>query len=272
MYIDDRLPQIISEATDNETGQVLNGMDLLPSIRRRYVHEDYRWFQQELREWEEQFCQAAAPQGESTAAHKPQKKPKEEPRKLTPPPQSPHTLGPSQSSASAEKELQSHISGPEAELFNLAPSDPSVEKDDTQAAGLGPQAKGASEASREALDHEAKLEDDQQQQEGPGQTETTENKVSEVEIPSVGRIMVRADVDGYNEEMMLTPATTGVILAVAKARQTFNKEGPEAGLIKVFHKEYSRLYELSKGDTPGGCSSAARSGLLLPEQGTQSHY
>ncbi|KAA8589172.1 hypothetical protein FQN60_010517 [Etheostoma spectabile] len=33
----------------------------------------------------------AAPQGESTAAHKTQKKPKEEPRKLTPPPQSPHT-------------------------------------------------------------------------------------------------------------------------------------------------------------------------------------
>uniref|UniRef100_A0A8C9YRJ1 Ubiquitin carboxyl-terminal hydrolase n=1 Tax=Sander lucioperca TaxID=283035 RepID=A0A8C9YRJ1_SANLU len=71
MYIDDRLPQLISEATDNETGQVLNGMDSLPSILRRYVHEDNRWFQQELSEWEEQFCQTAAPQGESTPSAEP---------------------------------------------------------------------------------------------------------------------------------------------------------------------------------------------------------
>lgn len=33
-------------------------MDSLPPILRRYVREDNRWFQQELREWEEQFCQA----------------------------------------------------------------------------------------------------------------------------------------------------------------------------------------------------------------------
>ncbi|XP_034744925.1 ubiquitin carboxyl-terminal hydrolase 28 isoform X3 [Etheostoma cragini] len=309
MYIDDRLPQLIS-ATDDETGQVLNGMDSLPSILRRYVHEDNRWFQQELSEWEEQFCQTAAPQGESTAAAEatnlspdnihptpvepapqsgpsteeleqgassepqpdpeaekdpepdPREKPEEEPRRLTPPPQSPgihpedtssaavtETLGPSQSSASTEKELQSQPPGPEAELCNPAPSDPSVEKDNTQAAGLGPQAEGESEASREALEHEAKLDDEQQQQEVPDRQQPTENEVSEVEIPNVGRIMVRADADGYNEEMMLTPAMQGVILAIAKARQTFDKEGPEAGLIKAFHEEYSRLYELSKEET-----------------------
>lgn len=33
---------------------------------------------------------------------------------------------------------------------------------------------------------------------------------------------------------MLTPAMQGIILAIAKARQVFDKEGPEAGLIKVF--------------------------------------
>lgn len=33
--------------------------------------------------------------------------------------------------------------------------------------------------------------------------------------------------------MMLTPAMQGVILAIAKARHIFDKEGPEAGLIKV---------------------------------------
>lgn len=43
-------------------------MDSLPPVLRRYVHEDNRWFQQELSEWEEQFCQTAAPQGECTTA------------------------------------------------------------------------------------------------------------------------------------------------------------------------------------------------------------
>lgn len=33
--------------------------------------------------------------------------------------------------------------------------------------------------------------------------------------------------------MMLTPAMQGIILAIAKARQTFDKDGAEAGLIKV---------------------------------------
>uniref|UniRef100_A0A665VEA3 Ubiquitin carboxyl-terminal hydrolase n=1 Tax=Echeneis naucrates TaxID=173247 RepID=A0A665VEA3_ECHNA len=72
MYIDDRLPHLITEDTDDETGQVLHGMDSLPSILRRYVHEDNRWFQQELSEWEEQFCQTATPQGESTASQRKQ--------------------------------------------------------------------------------------------------------------------------------------------------------------------------------------------------------
>uniref|UniRef100_A0A3Q1FCQ8 Ubiquitin carboxyl-terminal hydrolase n=1 Tax=Acanthochromis polyacanthus TaxID=80966 RepID=A0A3Q1FCQ8_9TELE len=165
MYIDDRLPHLITEDTDDETGQVLHGMDLLPAVLRRYVQEDNRWFQQELSEWEEQFCQTGAD--------------------------------------------------------------------------------GQLEASRDVP--EAEQRDEEQRQEAPSRQRQTENEVSEVEIPNVGRIMVRADADGYNEEMMLTPAMQGVILAIAKARQTFDKEGPEAGLIKqAFHEEYSRLYELSQ--------------------------
>lgn len=37
-----------------ETGQVLEGVDSLPPILRRYVQEDNRWFQQEVEEWEEE--------------------------------------------------------------------------------------------------------------------------------------------------------------------------------------------------------------------------
>lgn len=32
---------------------------------------------------------------------------------------------------------------------------------------------------------------------------------------------------------MLSPAMQGVILAIAKARQTFDRDGSEAGLVKV---------------------------------------
>ncbi|XP_062450709.1 ubiquitin carboxyl-terminal hydrolase 28 isoform X4 [Rhea pennata] len=50
-------------------------------------------------------------------------------------------------------------------------------------------------------------------------------------------------------EVMLSPAMQGVILAIAKARQTFDRDGSEAGLVKAFHEEYCRLYLLAK-ETP----------------------
>uniref|UniRef100_A0A8C7ZL53 Ubiquitin carboxyl-terminal hydrolase n=1 Tax=Oryzias sinensis TaxID=183150 RepID=A0A8C7ZL53_9TELE len=140
MYIDDKLPHLITEDTDNETGQVLHGMDSLPSILRRYVQEDNRWFQQELSEWEEQYCQTATPQEESAVP--------------------------------------------------VDPASSSLEK--VQQMSVEPQFG----APAEKLDQEA-----------------------------------------------------GVILAIAKARQIFDKEGPEAGLIKAFHEEYSRLHELSQEKT-----------------------
>ncbi|CAK6964536.1 ubiquitin carboxyl-terminal hydrolase 28 isoform X1 [Scomber scombrus] len=323
MYIDDRLPNLITEDTDDETGQVLHGMDSLPPVLRRYVHEDNRWFQQELSEWEEQFCQTATPQGESTASAEPpnpspddeqptpvepapQSGPSteeleegaasepqpdseaqkdseseaaekaEEESELTPPlpPQSPGRQ-PDDSSAAVtdtsgpSQDLQCQTSSSEAELSNQEPSDLQVEKkDDAEVAGLGSEAEGDSEASGEAPERGADQENEEQQQQQQGEQEEQqqqqgeqqaeevparqrqpENEVSEVEIPNVGRIMVRADADGYNEEMMLTPAMQGVILAIAKARTTFDKEGPEAGLIRAFHEEYSRLFELSQEET-----------------------
>uniref|UniRef100_A0A8C3END8 ubiquitinyl hydrolase 1 n=1 Tax=Corvus moneduloides TaxID=1196302 RepID=A0A8C3END8_CORMO len=90
----------------------------------------------------------------------------------------------------------------------------------------------------------------------------TSSQVSEVEIPSVGKIPVRSDADGYNEEVMLSPAMQGVILAIAKARQTFDRDGSEAGLVKAFHEEYSRLYLLSK-ETPTPQNDARLQHVLI---------
>ncbi|XP_015225671.1 PREDICTED: ubiquitin carboxyl-terminal hydrolase 28-like [Cyprinodon variegatus] len=303
MYIDDRLPQLITEDTDDETGQVLHGMDSLPAALRRFVQEDNRWFQRELSEWEEQFCQTATPQEESATAAEPPSSSVEKTQQtpVEPAPQSgPSTeeldqgavLGP-QSGAEEEKaadcdaratseaeapeilppsaspecradatdtpavsdtlesspksaELQSQTSGSDAEVSNQEPSGLHVH---AEVAGLSSETNDEPGASGEAAGLEADPENEgrhREQEEAPARQRQAENEVSEVEIPNVGRIMVRADADGYNEEMMLTPAMQGVILAIAKARQTFDKEGPEAGLIRAFHEEYSRLYELSQ--------------------------
>uniref|UniRef100_A0AAQ4S859 Ubiquitin carboxyl-terminal hydrolase n=1 Tax=Gasterosteus aculeatus aculeatus TaxID=481459 RepID=A0AAQ4S859_GASAC len=138
MYIDDRLPNLITEDTDDETGQVLHGMDSLPPVLRRYVHEDNRWFQQELSEWEAQFCQTATPQGESTASA--------EPPELGPVDVPQAVVEPAPQSGPADEELD--------QLSNPAPSDLHAKEDNTQAAGLGPQAESKPEASREAPEHE----------------------------------------------------------------------------------------------------------------------
>lgn len=104
--------------------------------------------------------------------------------------------------------------GPEAELNNQVESDIQEEKDDTQVAGLSLPAQGEPEASGEAPEHEAQEGDEEQQQlqqqEVPVRQRQTENEVSEVEIPNVGRIMVRADADGYNEEVSMCQNVTGI--------------------------------------------------------------
>lgn len=100
-------PLCLPDDTDDETGQVLRGMDSLPPVLRRYVHEDNRWFQQELSEWEEQFCQTAAPQGESTTARDAPNPEPDNTQQLTvePAPQSgPSTDQPEQARASPEAE------------------------------------------------------------------------------------------------------------------------------------------------------------------------
>lgn len=71
-------------------------------------------------------------------------------------------------------------------------------------AGLVSETEEEPQASGEApepIAEQSNQEQQQQQQEVPARPRQTENEVSEVEIPNVGRIMVRADADGYNEEV-----------------------------------------------------------------------
>uniref|UniRef100_A0A6Q2XF56 USP domain-containing protein n=1 Tax=Esox lucius TaxID=8010 RepID=A0A6Q2XF56_ESOLU len=253
MYINDNLPHLIAEDTDNETGQATKGMDSLPAVLRRYVREDNRWFQQELKDWEEQFCQPprdepAAPTAASPSPCGPsQDQPAEPGHALEP-------TGEQEQEPEAEPQLPPPRSlSPAAETSGQAQAAAVIPDPST---GVSPEADGRPEVTEargeaaEAPDSQVDGTDGQDASAASTRRhQQSEDMVSEVEIPNVGKILVRADTDGYNEEMMLTPAMQGIIMAIAKARQVFDSDGPEAGLIKAFHEEYSRLFELSQEET-----------------------
>ncbi|KAK3555596.1 hypothetical protein QTP86_025665 [Hemibagrus guttatus] len=287
MYINDRLSHLIAEDTDNETGQVLQGMDSLPPVLKRYVHEDNRWFQQQLQEWEKQLHQASqeepqVPVAQASTSKKEKTLEPEHPNS-EPEQENSHRGKPNEPTPEAEQEP---IQDSEEASTSVVGSDSSPESSEGVTEGtedasslslthcqLDESQSPVSTAQKdeetveaeseiinqtvgEQTETEAALEPQPETDKAESQATSAEdsqaearqpeNEVSEVEIPNVGKILVLSDADGYNEEMMLTPAMQGVILAIAKARQVFDKDGPEAGLIKAFHEEYSRLYEISQ--------------------------
>ncbi|XP_060229333.1 ubiquitin carboxyl-terminal hydrolase 28 isoform X3 [Meriones unguiculatus] len=235
MYINDKLPHFDAVAAANESDQMAGEVEALSMELRQYIQEDNWRFEQEVEEWEEeQSCKI--PQMESS----PNSSSQDFSASQETPAASSHGVRclSSEHAVIAKEQTAQAIantarayekSGVEAALSELKEAE--TEKPKPQETNLAEQ----SEQAPEARDTEAAA--------------PPSSEVSEVEIPSVGRILVRSDADGYDEEVMLSPAMQGVILAIAKARQTFDRDGSEAGLIKAFHEEYSRLYQLAK-ETP----------------------
>ncbi|XP_048199830.1 ubiquitin carboxyl-terminal hydrolase 28 isoform X1 [Perognathus longimembris pacificus] len=233
MYINDKLPHF--NAAPGEPEQMLGEVDALSVELKHYIQEDNWRFEQEVEEWEEeQSCKI--PQMESSGSPSSQDfSTSQEPPAASPPGvrclSSEHAVIVKEQTAQAIANTARAYekSGVEAALSELKEAEP--EKPVPQESNLA------------------------EQSEPPPRADAAEcaaqpnSEVSEVEIPSVGRILVRSDADGYDEEVMLSPAMQGVLLAIAKARQTFDRDGSEAGLIKAFHEEYSRLYQLAK-ETP----------------------
>ncbi|XP_017653558.1 ubiquitin carboxyl-terminal hydrolase 28 isoform X2 [Nannospalax galili] len=233
MYINDKLPHFSAEAAANESDQMAAEVDALSEELKQYIQEDNWRFEQEVEEWEEeQSCKI--PQMES-------------------------------SPSSASQDFSTTQESPAAACHGVRclSSEHAVIAKEQTAQAIANTARAYEKSGVEAaLSEEAEPEKPRpqetnlaEQSEQPPEANDTESaappnsEVSEVEIPSVGRILVRSDADGYDEEVMLSPAMQGVILAIAKARQTFDRDGSEAGLIKAFHEEYSRLYQLAK-ETP----------------------
>ncbi|NXE74228.1 UBP25 hydrolase, partial [Cochlearius cochlearius] len=59
MYINDKEQYLIQEEFNKETGQILVGMETLPSDLRDYVKEDNKRFEKELEEWDAELAQKA---------------------------------------------------------------------------------------------------------------------------------------------------------------------------------------------------------------------
>ncbi|XP_060255272.1 ubiquitin carboxyl-terminal hydrolase 28 isoform X4 [Ovis aries] len=234
MYINDKLPHFNAEAAPNELDQ-MSEVEALSVELKHYIQEDNWRFEQEVEEWEEeQSCKI--PQMESSTSSASQ------------------DFSPSQESSVASSHGARCLSSEHAVIVKeqtaqaIANTAHAYENSGVEAA-----LSELKEAEpKKPMPPETNL---AEQSEQPPQARDAESaaqpnaEVSEVEIPSVGRILVRSDADGYDEEVMLSPAMQGVILAIAKARQTFDRDGSEAGLIKAFHEEYSRLYQLAK-ETP----------------------
>ncbi|XP_043937004.1 ubiquitin carboxyl-terminal hydrolase 28 isoform X1 [Protopterus annectens] len=229
MYINKNLPHLIAEHTDANPGQAVDGIHALPQDLKFYVEEDNLYFEHEVEEWlEEESCKIPAATSESQEFS------------------SGTSEAPVSPSSQAARSLSSEhaVISKEQTAQAIANTAESFEKNGVEAALNDAQAEGSEKQETQA-DTEVATEEKGSVNEKETETQTS-IQVSEVEIPSVGKLLVRHDSDGYDEEVMLSPAMQGVILAIAKSRQAFDRDGPEAGLIKAFHEEYSRLYHLAK--------------------------
>ncbi|XP_026719668.1 ubiquitin carboxyl-terminal hydrolase 28 isoform X2 [Athene cunicularia] len=237
MYISDQVSCLAADEDEgSEAGQFQKEVEALPPELRHYVQEDNWRLEQEAEEWEEeQSCKI--PQMEPSPASESQDLSSESgPDQLSVCEQSVRSL--SSEHALIAKEQTAKAIANTAEAY---------EKNGVEAALCEP--KEVEHMKAQPGDRALTVQAEPAQDAETEAAARASSQVSEVEIPSVGKIPVRSDADGYNEEVMLSPAMQGVILAIAKARQTFDRDGSEAGLVKAFHEEYSRLYLLAK-ETP----------------------
>ncbi|XP_009982969.1 PREDICTED: ubiquitin carboxyl-terminal hydrolase 28, partial [Tauraco erythrolophus] len=286
MYISD---EVVADQDDgSEVGQFQKEVEALPPELRHYIQEDNWRLEQEAEEWEEeQSCKI--PQMEPSPASASQDLSSDS--------------GPDQSSACEQgtRSLSSEHArmAKEQTAKAIANTADAYEKNGVEAALCEPKEVEPVKAQlgEPALPVQADRPQDAKEAEPAAQTSS---RVSEVEIPSVGKIPVRSDADGYNEEVQLpaqghspyassqafpnpgsgsvsevrergwmprqrrarrSAGTLGRCLREvgatkrsaagfrARARQTFDRDGSEAGLVKAFHEDYSRLYLLAK-ETP----------------------
>ncbi|KAJ7305374.1 hypothetical protein JRQ81_011328 [Phrynocephalus forsythii] len=232
MYINKKLPHF---AADGGEGQIQKEVEALPLELQRYIQEDNWKLEQEVVEWDKKASKMAQVDQLPSSMDSPDLSSDSGPEQLSSPESGSRSLSSEHAQIAREQTA-----------LAIAKTGSAYEKDGVRVAFEKAKEPEPVKAPQKEADLPGQAEPPAlQEAQGTAPSTQPGPQISEVEIPSVGKILVRADADGYDEEVMLSPAMQGVILAIAKARQTFDRDGSEAGLVKAFHEEYSRLYSLS---------------------------
>ncbi|XP_070344815.1 ubiquitin carboxyl-terminal hydrolase 25 isoform X1 [Equus asinus] len=214
MYINDKAQFLIQEEFNKETGQALVGIETLPPDLRDFVEEDNQRFEKELEEWDTQLAQKAL-QEKLLASQK---------------------LRESESSITAAQAGEpEYLEQPSRSDFSKHLKEETVRL--------------ITKASHEHEDKSPETVLQSKPENTTSQPPSTQ-QVVEVAIPHVGKFMIEAKEGGYDDEIMMTPNMQGIIMAIGKSRNVYDRCGPEAGFFKAIKLEYSRLVKLSQEDTP----------------------
>ncbi|NXX87786.1 UBP25 hydrolase, partial [Centropus bengalensis] len=187
MYINDKEQYLIQEEFNKETGQILVGMDTLPSDLRDYVKEDNKRFEKELEEWDAELAQKAQ-----------------------------------------QEKLLSQI----------------------------PRAPAPSPAPVQAGEPEYL--------EQPSRTDISKH-LKEDSVHAINKALAEQEDRGPEaimDTVMLTPNMQGIIMAIGKARNVYDRCGPEAGFFKAIKLEYTRLLKLAQEDPPPECDYRLRHAIV----------
>ncbi|XP_061483895.1 ubiquitin carboxyl-terminal hydrolase 25 isoform X2 [Rhineura floridana] len=215
MYINDKEPFLIQEEFNKETGHMVVGMDTLPPDLRDYVKEDNKHFEKELEDWDAQIALKA-----------------QQDKVLT----SPTPRVPMPSTAQGEE--------PEY-LEQPSRIDVSKQLKEDSVRAITKAFTEQEDKSPEAITH---LNSDSV----PVPT-ASKQKLLEVAIPDLGTYVIESEEGGYDDEVMLTPNMQGIIMAIGKATNVYDRCGPEAGFFKAIKLEYARLLKLAQEDTQPEC-------------------
>ncbi|NWT50782.1 UBP25 hydrolase, partial [Erythrocercus mccallii] len=187
MYINDKEQYLIQEEFNKETGQIMVGMDTLPSDLRDYVKEDNKRFEKELEEWDAELAQKA--QQEKLLS--------QIPRAPAPSPAPVQAGEPEYLEQPSRTDISKHLKEDSVEAINKALAE--------------------------------------QEDRGP---------------------------EAIMDTVMLTPNMQGIIMAIGKARNVYDRCGPEAGFFKAIKLEYTRLLKLAQEDPPPECDYRLRHAIV----------
>ncbi|NWR17234.1 UBP25 hydrolase, partial [Emberiza fucata] len=187
MYINDKEQYLIQEEFNKETGQMLVGMDTLPSDLRDYVKEDNKRFEKELEEWDAELAQKA--QQEKLLS--------QIPRAPAPSPAPVQAGEPEYLEQPSRTDISKHLKEDSVQAINKALAE--------------------------------------QEDRGP---------------------------EAIMDTVMLTPNMQGIIMAIGKARNVYDRCGPEAGFFKAIKLEYTRLLKLAQEDPPPECDYRLRHAIV----------